>query len=161
MSQFLKTAATTGLAFGLAMGIAFTISFRSPWAILAGLPSGLMFGLLLAAFMQWQRTRFTQENPCVDGERLLRQGPANHFRGWESVGGWLYLTDKRLLFKSHKFNVQNHELSLPLAEIVSAQPAMTAWIVPNGLKVDTGCGFERFVVSSRGDWADDIMHAKQ
>ena len=160
MLRFLKTAVFAGVPFGLFMGLFFTLQLQSSFGFVLGLGAGLLFGLLLAAFAAWQASRFTREVPDLEGEQLLKQGPANHFRGWEGVGGWLYLTDKRLLFRSHRFNVQNHELSMPLAEIVEVQTCPTAWIVPNGLRVVTPSGAERFVVEGRRSWLEEIKQTK-
>jgi hypothetical protein len=76
------------------------------------------------------------------------------------VGGWLYLTDQRLVFLSHGFNIQEHKLSIPLEEIVEARPCATARIIPNGLRIVTTEGEERFVVEGRRSWADEIEQAK-
>src|SRR5690348_17008344 len=68
-------------------------------------------------------------------ETLLHSGPANHFRGIEAVGGKLFLTSRRLRFRSHKMNVQNHDESYLLADVRSFEPSNTLGIVPNGLLV--------------------------
>lgn len=159
MFRFLKMTVFAGVPFGLFMGLYFTFQWGSFLGVGLGLAAGLPFGLLLAAFTAWQGSRFTREAPGLEGEQLLKQGPANHFRGGESVGGWLYLTDKRLLFRSHRFNVQNHELSIPLAEIVEVQTCSTAWVVPNGLRVVTVQVAERFVVEGRRSWLQEISQA--
>ena len=161
MGRFLKLAVMAGVPFGLALGLIFALTIAEPVAgFVAGLFSGLLFGLLIAAFAQWQKSQFTSQNLVLEGETLIKQGAANHFRGLESVGGWLVLTDKRLLFRSHRFNVQSHELSIPLAEIVSAETCATAWIIPNGLRVTTANGPQRFVVENRQSWVDEIQRAK-
>ena len=56
-----------------------------------------------------------------DDEQVLLDEGANHFKGIERVGGKLALTNKRLLFRSHKFNIQNHTESIPLCEIASVE----------------------------------------
>lgn len=160
MFRFLKMTVFAGVPFGLFMGLFFTFLSGGFFEFGLGLAFGLLFGLLLAAFAAWQGSRFTREVPGLEGEQLLKQGPANHFRGWEGVGGWLYLTDKRLLFRSHRFNVQNHELSMPLGEIVEVQTCSTAWVIPNGLRVVTAQGAERFVVEGRRSWLEEISQAK-
>jgi GRAM domain len=161
MLRFLKMITLAGLPFGLLMGLFFTLMFGDPSGVAFGLACGLLFGLLMAGFAEWQRSRFTREDPCLDGEQLLKQGPANHFRGWEGVGGWLYLTDRRLLFRSHRLNIQNHELSIPLEEILQARPCLTAWVFPNGLSVVTAKETERFNVERRREWVEEISHAKR
>ncbi|MGL4549797.1 MAG: GRAM domain-containing protein, partial [Gemmataceae bacterium] len=143
------------------MGLFFTVQWGSPYGFVVGSAGGLPFGLLLAAFAAWQSSRFTRDVPRSEGEKLLKQGPANHFRGWEGAGGWLYLTDRRLLFRSHHFNAQNHELSVPLEEILEVETCSTAWVIPNGLRVVTARGAERFVVEGRRDWVEVIGKAKR
>jgi hypothetical protein len=165
MLRFIKMTAFAGVPFGLLMGLFFTFRSVNPFAVgpfglVLGLAAGLLFGLLTATFAAWQRSRFTREDPCLEDEQLLKQGPANHFLGLEGVGGWLYLTDKRLLFRSHRFNVQNHEVSMPLDEIVEAQVCPTAWIIPNGLRVVTTQKAERFVVEGRRTWVAEISRVK-
>jgi hypothetical protein len=76
------------------------------------------------------------------------------------VGGWLYLTDKRLLFRPHGFNVQRHELSIPLADVADVQTCSTAWVIPNGLHLVTSKVDERFVVEGRRDWVEQIRLAR-
>jgi hypothetical protein len=160
MSRFFKTTIFAGVPFGLLMGLFFTLRYGSSFGCASGLAVGVLFGLTLASFVTWQSARFSRQAAALDGERIRHQGPANHFRGWEGVGGWLYLTDGRLLFRSHGFNVQRHELSMPLAEVADVQACSTAWVIPNGLRVVTANGDERFVVEGRRDWVEQIRLAK-
>jgi hypothetical protein len=166
MWRFIKMTVFAGVPFGLLMGLFFTFRSVNPFAVgpfglVLGLAAGLLFGLMTATFAAWQRSRFAREDPCLPGEHLLKQGPANHFRGPEGVGGWLYLTDRRLLFRSHRFNLQNHEVSMPLDEIVEAQVCPTAWIIPNGLRVVVAQKAERFVVEGRRSWVAEISRVKR
>jgi hypothetical protein len=160
MLQFLKKTAFAGAPFGLIMGLLFTFQSGHPLGFAFGLAAGLLFGLCLAAFVEWQRSRFTLESSVLGDEQVFKQGPANHFRDLEGVGGWLVLTDKRLLFRPHRFNAQKQELALPLGEIQKAEPYSTAWVLPNGLRVTTTQGQERFVVEGRQSWVDVIRQAK-
>lgn len=91
------------------------------------------------------------------GETLLREGAANLQRGMEAVGGYLFLTDRRLLFRSHGFNVQDGDTEIPLARIHGARPCWTRLfgvlpLVPNSLSVATDEGHYRFVLFSRRQW---------
>lgn len=97
-----------------------------------------------------------------EGERIIEEGPANHFKGWEAVGGRLYLTNLRLFFKSHRFNFQVHEESYWLKNIISVQVRDTLRIVPNGLAVTLQDGSEeKFVVYNREDWRREILFLSQ
>ncbi|HMN33534.1 MAG TPA: hypothetical protein PKA54_09175 [Chitinophagaceae bacterium] len=50
-------------------------------------------------------------------EIILLQATANHIKGFENAGGLLYPTNHRLLFISHKLNIQNHTLFIERNEI--------------------------------------------
>lgn len=97
------------------------------------------------------------------GETLLREGAANLQRGLETVGGRLFLTDQRLLFTSHRFNVQTGSTQIPLADIVQLRPCWTRLlnlvpIFPNSLAVETRDGARhRFVLYGRAHWAQVIQ----
>ena len=65
----------------------------------------------------------------------------------------MYLTNKRLVFKSHKLNVQNHELSLQLSDIAKVEAYKTMGLINNGLVVTTRHNTtEKFVVDQRSEW---------
>ena len=94
-------------------------------------------------------------------EKLVRDSAANLQRGLETVGGWLYLTDQRLLFESHSFNIQNGPTEIHLSQIKATRPVWTKFlgflpIFPNSLAVSTGDKEYSFVVSNRGLWASAI-----
>src|SRR5690242_11829987 len=146
-----KAKIRSGLFFGVAMTIFFIvqdllthshltakdviISIIS--ALIGGALSGLLFGWLLGLFINsrlW--TKGTKIDTDAD-ETILFDTGANHFKGAEAVGGKLYLTNKRLVFKSHKFNIQNHELSINLFDIDKFDRYKTLGLVNNGLSVAT------------------------
>jgi hypothetical protein len=94
-----------------------------------------------------------RENGFDPDETIVHHGPANHYKGFEAVGGRLFLTSKRLRFRSHKLNVQSHDESYPVDIIISVEPARTLGVVPNGVLVHLRDGrHERFVVGGRAEW---------
>jgi len=96
------------------------------------------------------------------GERIIREGPANLQRGIETVGGKLWLTSERLIFESHRFNVQTGATVVELSDIQSSEPCWTKFLgliplFPNSLAVHTKAGAEfRFVLFGRSAWAAAI-----
>lgn len=107
-------------------------------------------------------------NTALDSnEVLLKQGPANLQRDIETVGGRLYLTNTRLIFESHGFNVQCGVTLLPLSDIVSITKCWTKFLnliplLPNSLAVVTTSGQDfRFVLFGRTAWASAIANAKE
>jgi hypothetical protein len=160
--KFLKVMLLTGIPFGLFMGIFWALLYGSRIGVVMGSVAGLLFGAVIGAFVGHQKKKFETERPSFAGEDLVKEGGANHFRSIEAVGGWMYLTDRRLLFRSHSLNVQRHELSIPLETISEAKPRMTFGIIPNGLEVKTIDGnTEKFVVEDRKGWVKKILEAKE
>ncbi|CAM5208240.1 GRAM domain-containing protein OS=Ureibacillus acetophenoni OX=614649 GN=SAMN05877842_1073 PE=4 SV=1 [Ureibacillus acetophenoni] len=81
---------------------------------------------------------------------LVEKTPANLFKGMEAVGGHLTITDKRLIFKAHKFNIQGGVTEINMSDIVSVTKANTLKIIPNRIIVKTKDGNEhKFVVYKR------------
>lgn len=100
----------------------------------------------------------------AEGERLLEDGPANHAGRGETVGGWLFLTDRRLAFLPHRLSFGlGGPVTLPLDEVAAASAATLYRVVPQALVVErTDGGVERFAVGSRGQaWADAIEEARR
>jgi hypothetical protein len=122
---------------------------------------GGAFGTMMA----WSRKRLAKkldvDSPVFDeGEVVRKAGLANHFKGVEGVGGKLYLTDKRLRFRSHRLNVQVHDESVALSEIGAAQGTRTLGIIPNGLRITLRSGeAKRFVIEDRSAWLEELSHA--
>src|SRR3954451_10040838 len=98
------------------------------------------------------------ETPLRPGEALVRESRANLQRGIESVGGHLYLTDQRLIFESHRLNVQCGATEIPLGEGAAMRKQWTKFLnviptAPNTIAFATTGGDEyRVVCSKRDDW---------
>ncbi len=92
------------------------------------------------------------------GETPVKESRANLQRGIESVGGHLYLTNQRLIFESHRFNVQAGATEIPLADIAGVEKTWTKFLgliplTPNSILVRTTGGEEhRIVCGKRDEW---------
>jgi hypothetical protein len=157
----------SGLGFGIFMAVffilqsLFTTDSYTTNEVLKALISGLIGGTVAGVLFGWlsgilQKIKFKPETwqlELEEDETVLFQKPANHFKGVEGVGGQLYLTNKRLLFISHRLNVQNHRLSIPLTNIQNIEQYKTFGIVSNGLSIHTNKNTtERFVVQQADEW---------
>jgi hypothetical protein len=169
MQRFLRTTLVTGIPFGLCMGLAGGLVIGVIEGVRSGVfigavvfaASGLLFGLRMASFSAFQRRRVAIERPDFGDEPILHDGPANHFYGGEATGGWLYLTTRRLFFRSHRRNLYPHETAMELSDITEARPIKTAKVIPNGLEIIMTSGHsERFVVEKHNKWSEEINHAK-
>jgi len=151
LSRTMKNTLSTGLPFGLAMGLFFALQRGLLPGLILGAGSGLLFGMLLAAFIELQHRRMKVTD--LDGEPVLHQGPANHWLGAEARGGWLVLTKHRLVFRSHGKNIQNQGAEVLLADIVACEPRRTLGLVPNGMHVrHRDDRVEKYVLAGRGEW---------
>ena len=98
-------------------------------------------------------------------EVITRSSWANLFRGWEGVGGRLYLTDRRLVFESHAINFQTGTNELPVCEIAGAKKCWSKFLgvplAPTSVVVAMKSGEEfQFVLYFRQTWIDAILGAR-
>lgn len=90
-------------------------------------------------------------------EEIAVQGPANLFRGFEGVGGKVFLTNKKIIFKSHKLNIQRGQTDIPYNDVKQVLKRKTGNIVDNGIRVITVSGKEHdFVLNDRDLWFDKL-----
>lgn len=162
MSDITKNALISGIVFGTVMGAVFSLVRGAPSGISVGIISAIVFGISMGAVTRKLARKFTDSRSEIVGNKsVVMEGPANHFRGVESVGGWLFLTTEGLIFKSHSTNVQNHEWTAHLDEISKVKAVKTFGLIPNGLQVTMSDGRrERLVVNRSRTWAQKIGEAR-
>ncbi len=120
-----------------------------------GALSGLLFGWLIGLFAKSNFVNRTTKIDTSPGEDVKFKTPANHIKGIEAVGGKLYLTNQRLIFKSHKLNFQNHLLSIDLKDIESVDRYKRVGMINNGLSITTAQNVkEKFVVEQVEEWVN-------
>lgn len=156
-----KTALISGIAFGALMAPLLILLYGTKTGSICTGAGGGAFGIILSAFVEWQRKKMESPSGNFEGEEILFQGPANHFLNRESRGGFLTLTPTRLAFRSHGMNVQNSNFDVLTSEIEKAWPARSLGIIPNGLRVQKKEGaIEKYVVMANKDWVARIMEIK-
>jgi hypothetical protein len=165
--MYKKTRFKSGLSFGIFMAAFFILSeiFAEDHlttkrvliivfsACLAGAIAAFLFGWLIGLFA---KSKFVSQSTKIDTDRdenILFDTPANHFKGVGAVGGRLYLTNRRLIFKSHKLNIQNHQLAIDLSDVKQVDRYKTLGLVSNGLAVTTITdNTEKFVAEQVENW---------
>ncbi len=128
----LKSLAIQALIYGVSMTLFFVFLF--PWMMkkLVGKPMD----------------KITPE--LLENEKVEREIFANLFKGLEAVGGKLFFTNQRFVFKSHSLNIQKGQTSIEFAKIASVSKRKTAKLVDNGIRIITKEGAEYdFVVNDR------------
>ena len=160
MKDSIKTFLLAGGVFGVIMGLFITLASNIRVGAMAGTVLGCIFGSLITVFTLIQSRGFKKNrSKLVENKCFLKEGPANHFKGSESVGGWLYLTKDEIIFESHNINIQVHTALIPLNQISELKTSLTLGTVPNGMQIITNDGAERFVVYNRKAWINEINKA--
>jgi hypothetical protein len=114
-----------------------------------------------------QAAETNMKTPSLPDETPVKDGAANLQRGIETVGGWLYLTNRRLIFESHAFNIQTGATIIPLANIAGARKSWTKFlnlipVFPNSVAVSTKEDKQyRFVTFGREAWIEAIGEARR
>ncbi|MDQ3394316.1 MAG: GRAM domain-containing protein [Bacteroidota bacterium] len=92
-----------------------------------------------------------------ENEQIEVEGPANLFRGIEGVGGKIFLTNKKLIFKSHTINIQKGQTDIEYQSIKKIIERKTAKLIDNGIRILTTDGKEfDFVVNEREIWIEKL-----
>lgn len=160
MKDSIKTFLLAGVPFGITMGLFWGLMNDFSVGITAGIILGIVFGFLISAFVFFQSKKFKKNSSKIVGDKnIILEGVANHFKGMESVGGWLCLTKDEIVFKSHKLNIQNHQTVISLQQITEVKTSLTLGFVPNGLQIITHNAMEKFVVNKRREWINKINEA--
>jgi len=94
----------------------------------------------------------------AEGETVVKEGRANLQRGAETVGGHVYLTDRRLIFESHRLNFQSGSTAIDLRDVTGVSKTWTKFLnvvplAPNSISISTTDGSEhRLVCFGRSAW---------
>ena len=89
-------------------------------------------------------------------EVVIHQGDANLFRKNEVTGGLLYLTNERLIFVPHIFNIDRSRQDIEIEEILRLKEVRTL-IIDNGLVIESKQQVDyRFVLNEREKWVEEL-----
>lgn len=125
---------------------------------------GIFFGVLMAVLFPFLFGKLAKNlsnsiyPDLGEGEMVETEGSANLFRGAEAVGGKLFLTNERVIFKSHKLNINTGQSGFTYEEISDISSRKTARLVDNGLRLTLvdGRAYD-FVVANRETWLDKLQ----
>ena len=112
-----KEYALSALVFGIPMGVLFGLSKGNPAVgVVYGVFTGLLFSLVLFAFIKLQERQFDKKRAEIAAERRIVCDGGATVRG---NGGWMFLTERGIEFYPHKINFSRKELMIPLGKIES------------------------------------------
>lgn len=164
--KFWIAALTFGLPWTIIMIVYNSIAKRGLTfgIIISTVVFGLIVGLLFAWTMQYTAKKLFKKVivEIADNEKIIKEGGANHFKVNEGVGGKLVLTDKRLIFKSHNFNIQNHQDNFELGQVDELESTKTLGFWENGLTLKlTNNDRHKFIVDQPVEWIEYILNQKR
>ncbi len=95
------------------------------------------------------------------GEKVEHEGAANLRRGIEWVGGKLFLTDRRLVFLSHNFNIQKGQTSLGREDIGGILRKKALFFFKNRIHILTTAGKKYdLILADRETWIQKLLEKK-
>jgi hypothetical protein len=162
-TKTVKTALVAGIPWTIFMLIFYSFGEDGLTSsrIISTVIGGIFFGLLLALSLQYfAKKMFDKIVIETDpSEITVKVTGANHFKGTEGVGGKLLLTDRRLIFKSHKLNIQNHQESFYLHQIKTVSKYKILSFINTGLMIQlTTDEVHKFVVDHPEEWVSLIQN---
>jgi len=90
-------------------------------------------------------------------EEIIYDGGANQILEKEGVGGKLFITNQRVLFISHKYNIQKGTTSIPLNNITSIEKNKVAKIFNTGITIILNDTTKyKFVVNNQDEWFNQL-----
>ena len=116
--------------------------------IFQGLSFGIFFGIGFPYVSEQFAGKFSKKmgmkiKPELElNEEIEIEGPANLFRVIEGVGGKIFLNNKKVIFKSHKINIQKGQTDIEYSTIKEIVKRKTAKLIDNGIIIIPNKGKE-------------------
>lgn len=163
--MFSKEFWTVAMGFGIPMCILMTLfmgftgefSLKILVANLIGylIVGGPLFATTLVLFARYSFKKITISIP--ENETLIKEYGANLFRGKEGVGGKIALTDKSILFKSHKVNIQRGETVVFMEDITGFEVKNRIFnLLNNEITLSTTDKDYRFIIQEREEFVEEL-----
>ena len=109
-------------------GTAETIAIMSGISIMCGLGTTVL--IVGPAFMLYRHFKAARPDfPLQPGERVLFVGAANHTLNGEGRGGRLIVTDRRIGFRPHRYNVQLGPWSTPFEAVGAVRNRLPTFVL--------------------------------
>ncbi|WP_415181524.1 GRAM domain-containing protein, partial [Nonlabens sp.] len=116
---------------------------------------GPLFATTLVLFARYSFKKITISIP--ENETLIKEYGANLFRGKEGVGGKIALTDKSILFKSHKVNIQRGETVVFMEDITGFEVKNRIFnLLNNEITLSTTDKDYRFIIQEREEFVEEL-----
>ena len=124
---------------------------------------GQLFGLLWVFTFSFFMNKFTPlginniRPKLTENELIEVEGPAGLFHGIENVGGKLFLTNNRIIWMSHKMNIQKGHAEIEYKNVKEIIKKKSFRIIANGIRIITNDGKKfDFAVNERDLWLEKL-----
>jgi hypothetical protein len=165
IKMFSKEFWTVAMGFGIPMCILMTLfmgftgefSLKILVANLIGylIVGGPLFATTLVLFARYSFKKITISIP--ENETLIKEYGANLFRGKEGVGGKIALTDKSIIFKSHKVNIQRGETVVFMEDITGFEVKNRIFnLLNNEITLSTTDKDYRCIIQEREEFVEEL-----
>lgn len=159
----LVVAISTMLIVGLSIiitGQEFNAATRSVSAV-----AGLLMGLLYWYLIRLLERRKEQQLQVLtldldDKESLIMEGMAKQWLHREGILGKLYLTSRRLIFRSAKSTHDPIQFAISLDKISNIKVDKSIGVLDIGIILKTSIGEKRLLIDFPGDWRSLIEWQK-
>ena len=148
--EYIVLFCTSAIIYGVLMGTYYH-------NMIAGVFAGLVFGVVFTVATSVFGKRFEKKAAVLREEiskvrEVICDGPANHQKGFNGIGGWLFLTEDAIEFYPSKMNFGGQNIPILLDDITNVQAKS------NRLKVYTKKnGTYTFVVNKADLWLRTII----
>lgn len=124
--------------------------------ITAGIIGGVLFGVLFTACIAIFSNHIEKKSEHLRDEiskvrKIICEGPANHKKGGNAIGGWLFVSEDAIEFYPHKMNIGGQNIPILLDDISDVETKF------NQLKIHTKTNETFiFVVNKANLWKQSI-----
>ena len=138
------------------IGTSFLLIGSSNVALSLSLGFIFLAGALAVYFLFKYEIDQTEQDLTDSIKNIIFFGRADILKNMEFAGGWLFLTDKELIFITHRFVYKMFEQDIPLSTVTS----VSSGSIPNSLQISTDSGEKHtLVVKDSKEWMKRINNA--
>jgi len=139
----------SGLFYGFSMGLYWQDMFMG---IIAGVLFGVLFTLCMSLFSKHIEKKIKPLREQISKDRkIICEGSANHKKGTNAIGGWMFVIEDTIEFYPHKVNIGGQNVSISIHDIINIETKSNQLIINTKL----GKTFV-FVVSKANLWKQSI-----
>ncbi len=129
-------------------------------SLFGGLVGGFIYSLMYGTVLDKIIMKKLAPLELGPDETMVFQTHACHSFEKKSVGGVLALTNKRLLFRSHRFSAIKEEINILPGNIREVRRFRPSMLVNNGISIICSVGEEKFVVEKAGEWVTHLSRSQ-